>query len=190
MRPCLTEARIDGFSGGRTVVTIDRALFPCVVEGGVLRMTGPGWTNGVWLAKLFNGQTHEQIPGAGDVEYGGEAEALSDGRFALLHDFSRYGRGMRPGDVVVLRPKLRPCPAIVVDGSRDVVLEDVVVHDAYGMALLAQRSENVSWRGTKSAADATSGVFPRDGCYASTHADASHFSNVKGQVTVDKQTSV
>lgn len=82
-RPCLTEARIDGFSGGRTVVTIDRALFPCVVEGGVLRMTGPGWTNGVWLAKLFNGQTHEQIPGAGDVEYGGDYRNLVHYRTVL-----------------------------------------------------------------------------------------------------------
>lgn len=184
-RPCMTEARIAGFVDGTTIVTIDYSRFPCVVENGKLLMTGPGWTNGVALAKLFDGRTHEHVADTGDISFRGEAIELGDGKVALMHDFSRYGAGMKCGDVIVLRPGRRPCPAIVATDSRDVKLEDVVVHDAYGMAFIAQRCENVVWRGSDSPEARTSGVFPRDGCFVSAHADASHFSNVKGRVLVE-----
>ena len=184
-RPCMTEARIVGFAPGETIVEIDAARFAFAVRDGRLLMTGPGWTNGVALAKLFDGRTREHIPDAGDVPFRGEARVLPDGKVALLHDFSGYGTGMKVGDVIVLRQADRPCPAIVAMDSSDVKLEDVVVHDAYGMAFVAQRCENVSWRGSGRADDRTSGVFPREGCYASSHADASHFSNVRGRVVVE-----
>ena len=184
-RPCMTEAKITGFENGETMVEIDRNLFPVTFKDGRLWMCGPGWTNETRYCRLFDGRTREQIPESKDVGYNGTARELSDGRIALKYDFSKCGAGMREGDIIVFRPHLRPCPAIVVYDSKNTVLEDVVIHDAYGMALIAQRSENVVWRGTKTAADKTSGVFPRLGCYASTHADASHFSNVKGQVTVE-----
>ena len=184
-RPCMTEARIVGFENGATMVTIDRRLFPFAVVDGKIAMTGPGWTNGVWLAKLVNGRTGEHVADVGDIPYRGEAEVRPDGSVALLHDFSKYGVGAKAGDMVVLRPRLRPCPAIVAMDSSDVRLEDVVVHDAYGMAFVAQRCENVSWRGSAGAEARTSGVFPREGCVVSAHADASHFSNVRGHVAVE-----
>ena len=59
-RPCMTEARIVGFENGATMVSIDRGLFPFAVVDGKIAMTGPGWTNGVWRAKLVEtrwGQT-------------------------------------------------------------------------------------------------------------------------------------
>jgi len=184
-RPCMTEARIVGFENGATTVSIDRKTFPFAMIDGKIAMTGPGWTNGVWLAKLIDGRTKEHLADVGDIPYRGEAELRPGGNVALLHDFSKYGAGAKAGDVVVLRPRLRPCPAIVAMDSRDVCLEDVVVHDAYGMAFVAQRCENVSWRGSADAERRTSGVFPREGCVASAHADASHFSNVKGHVAVE-----
>ena len=184
-RPCMTEARVARFDGGKTVVSIDAKRFPCVMKDGCLEMSGPGWTNAVCAARVFDGVTGVQIPGVPDIPFDGKASLLADGTVELEKDFSGFGIGVKPGDVIVLRPRRRPYPAIFVDGSRDVVLEDVVVHDACGMALVAQRSENVSWRGTKPPGTRTSGVFPREGCYASTHADATHFSNVKGLAAVE-----
>lgn len=184
-RPCLTEAKILEFGDGTTHVKIDRGLYPFVISEGRLLMTGPGWTNAVYKAKLYDGRTREHLPEVGDVPFDGAARELPDGTVELKKDFSPFGAGMNAGDVIVLRPRLRDFPAIVVVNSRNVVLEDVVVHDAKGMGLLVQSSENVTWRGTKTAADRTSGVFPRRGAFASTHADASHFSNVKGRVTVE-----
>jgi hypothetical protein len=100
-------------------------------------------------------------------------------------DLSKCGAGCKVGDVAVLRPDKRDNPAIVVYNSKNVLFEDVVVHDAKGMVLIAQRSENVTLRGTGKAEDKTSGVFPRPGGYATSHADATHFSNVKGTVVVE-----
>jgi len=184
-RPCLTEAKMLGFGAGTTHVAIDRTLYPYVIADGRLQMTGPGWTNAVYKAKLYDGRTREHLPEVGDVPYDGTARELSDGTVELQKDFSSFGTGLKEGDVIVLRPRLRDFPAIVVQNSKDVVLEDVIVHDAKGMGLVAQCSENVTWRGTKTVRDKTSGVFPRPGAYASTQADASHFSNVKGVVTVE-----
>lgn len=184
-RPCMTEARIVAFDRGETVVSIDQNRFPVTVRDRRLLMVGEGWTNEVFSATLFRGGTHEQIARAGDIFYRGFAYERPDGTFSLLFDFSSSGEGAEVGDVVVLRPKHRPNPAIVVYDSKNTVLEDVIVHDAYGMALIAQRAENVTWRGTKTVEDKVSGVFPRSGSYASTHADASHFSNVKGKVVVE-----
>ena len=184
-RPSLTEAKVVGFGEGTTRVAIDRSVFPFTIANGRLQMAGPGWTNAIHKAKLYDGRTREHIPEVGDVSYDGAARELPDGTVELLKDFSPFGTGLTEGDVIVFRPRLRDFPAIVVQNSRNVVLEDVIVHDAKGMGLVAQCSENVTWRGTKTACDRTSGVFPRPGAYASTHADASHFSNVKGAVTVE-----
>ena len=184
-RPCFTEVKVLGFGYGTTRVAIDHSLYPFVIADGRLLMTGPGWTNAVHKAKLFDGRTREHLPGVGDVVYDGAARELADGTVELLKDFSSFGVGLKVGDVIVFRPRLRDFPAIVVADSKNVTLEDVVIHDAKGMGLLAQRSENVAWRGSRSASAKTSGVFPRPGSYASSHADASHFSNIKGVVTVE-----
>ena len=184
-RPCMTEAKIVDIDDGETIVEIDRRLFPVTFIDGRKWMTGPGWTNETKCCKLFDGGTREQTAMAGDIAFDGTARELPGGRIALKHDFSKDGVGAKIGDVIAFRPAKRDFPAIVIHGSKNVVLEDVVVHDAKGMALVAQRSENITWRGTKTAADKTAGVFPRTGSYASSHADASHFSNVKGKVVVE-----
>lgn len=80
------------------------------------------------------------------------------------------------GDVVSFRTWERPAPAICLYRAKDTQFKDVRVRAAHGMGLLAQRSENVSWQG--------GGTFPREGCYCSTKADATHFSNCKGKISV------
>lgn len=184
-RPTMTEARITGFADGETVVEVDGEYCPMSVVNGRLFAVGPGWTNLVRACRLFDGATREQMPEAADIRISFPVRQSAEGRFVLKHDFSKCGRGMKVGDILAFRPPRRDFPAMVVYNSKNVVFEDVVVHDAKGMALIAQRSENVTWRGSRAASDKTSGVFPRPGAYSSTHADASHFSNVRGLVTVE-----
>ena len=185
-RPMLTETRIAGFEGGRTILDYDRKRCPMMVKDGLLFMVGEGFTNRVRSCRLFDGRTFEQTPGAEDVFLAENIFVrLPDGKISVDADLSKYGVGCKVGDVAVLRPDRRDNPAIVVYNSKNVLFEDVVVHDAKGMVLIAQRSENVTWRGTGKAEDKTSGVFPRPGGYATSHADATHFSNVKGTVVVE-----
>ena len=185
-RPMLTEAKIAGFEGGKTILEFDSKRCPMMVKGGELFMVGEGFTNQVRSCRMFDGETREQTPEARDVFLLKKTFVqLPDGKISVNVDLSKCGAGCKVGDVAVLRPDKRDNPAIVVYNSKNTVFEDVVVHDAKGMVLIAQRSENVTWRGTGKAEDKTSGVYPRPGAYATSHADATHFSNVKGAVVVE-----
>jgi hypothetical protein len=104
---------------------------------------------------LWDAETHSIKPGTGDVFEMSQAEV---------------------GDIMSFRSWSRPSPAVCLYRSRDVRFADVVVHSAHGMGLLAQRSANIAWIG--------GGVYPRKGCICSTKADATHFSNCRGKVSV------
>ena len=184
-RPAMTEARLVRAEGGRTVVSVDRTRYQYEIADGRIVMTAPGWRSPSSGLIVFDGERGGIVPGSGDIRYGGAAEALPDGNIAIGADLRKAASGSKPGDVVVLRPQRRPLPAFFVSDSSGVSLTDVVVHDAQGMALVAQHSENVSWKGTGPAESRRSGVFPSAGRVSSTHADATHFSNVKGLVAVE-----
>jgi hypothetical protein len=84
---------------------------------------------------------------------------------------------VKPGTIVTFRTYYRPCPGIVLDHDNQTTLQDVNVHYAEGMGLIAQRCTditldgfNVCLRGKKD---------PR---YFTTQADATHFSQCKGHI--------
>lgn len=78
------------------------------------------------------------------------------------------------GDRISYRTWERPNPAVCVYNAEDTYFKDFVIHSAYGMGILAQRSTNVTIiRG---------GIYPREGSFTSTMADATHFSNCRGLI--------
>ena len=85
----------------------------------------------------------------------------------------------RIGDVLVLWNGNRPNPAILIDQSAHVSLHAVTVHSAQGMGLIAQKSEEVHLDGLNVA------LKPNSGRYVTTIGDAVHFSNCRGQLTVE-----
>ncbi|MBR2838632.1 MAG: hypothetical protein IKE55_07615 [Kiritimatiellae bacterium] len=188
-RSAMTEAVIDGFDEtfAQTHLSIDRKRFPYEVRKGRLVMVDGDKRREVGRIQIFDRLTREFKALTDDLYHDGAGHELPDGRFAVAADLSREGPTVRIGDIAVLRPKLRNCPATVVYRSKDTVYDDVVIHDALGMGLICQMSENFAWRGSKSAESAVSGVFvkPGSGRFSTTHADATHFSNVKGRVVVE-----
>ncbi|MFK8274135.1 alpha-1,3-galactosidase B [Capnocytophaga cynodegmi] len=78
------------------------------------------------------------------------------------------------GERFVLRSYHRPTPGIVIDYSKNTRVENVKVHYAYGMGLLAQLSENITL--DKFAVC----LKENDSRYFTTQADATHFSACKG----------
>ena len=84
---------------------------------------------------------------------------------------------VKPGTIVTFRTYHRPCPGIVLDHDNQTTLQNVDMHYAEGMGLIAQRCTditldgfNVSLRGKND---------PR---YFTTQADATHFSQCKGHI--------
>ncbi len=104
---------------------------------------------------LWDGATHAIKPGTGDIFKMSQAAV---------------------GDTISFRTWSRPAPAICLYRASGVEFKGVAIHSAHGMGLLAQRSRDIARRG--------GGVYPREGCFCSTTADATHFSNCRGLVSV------
>lgn len=81
-----------------------------------------------------------------------------------------------PGNTLVLGPNHRLCPGVVATDSADVALRGVTIHHAGGMGLLAQRTHNVTIQRCR--------VTPAPGRMVSTTADATHFVNCTGKLTL------
>lgn len=94
------------------------------------------------------------------------------------------GMGAKPylkkDERLVLRNYLRPTPAIFITDSKNIKLENVKVHNAYGMGLLAQLTENISLKGFEVAIKQGSERF------FTTQADATHFSGCSGTIRSEK----
>lgn len=82
-----------------------------------------------------------------------------------------------PGERFVLRTYYRPTPGIFISECRDTRLENVTVHYAEGMGLLAQMSENITLDGFNVSLRGED-----DPRYFTTQADATHFSACKGVI--------
>lgn len=181
------NATVVGFAGGRTVVRPDTSRCPYEIDGkGRIVYLGHGGLRlPMQAAMAFDGRTGEIIERTGDLPLARVVGRNSDGTVALGRDYSKAGAGMKAGDVLVMRNHGRGNPAIVVYRAKDAVFEDVVVRNSFGMALVGQRSENITLRGTRKAADRTAGMFAPAGMFGSTSADATHFSNCRGLITVE-----
>lgn len=187
-RPFYSEAKVLGFSGGRTLISIDKKTFPYEIRNGRLVFVGENFPEqGVQGVIAFREKTKNIVANTSDIVFSGGAEKISGGKLALHHDFSRDGDGVAVGDTLTLRTWARPHPACVLYRAKNSTLRDVAFHSGMGMALLAQRSENITITGTQNAAALTSGSFPRakTNRVYSASADATHFSNVAGKVVVE-----
>lgn len=80
------------------------------------------------------------------------------------------------GERFVLRSYHRPTPSIVIDYCQNTSVENVKVHYAYGMGLLAQMSENIKLNRFSVC------LKENDNRYFTTQADATHFSACKGVI--------
>jgi len=82
-----------------------------------------------------------------------------------------------PGERFVLRSYYRPTPGIFISESKNTDIENVTVHYAEGMGLLAQMSENINLNGFNVSLKGED-----DPRYFTTQADATHFSACKGVI--------
>ena len=184
--PWFVETRFESFDSGRPVVKSAPPQFSLAVEGGRLVSLGEGWKSLPRLFGVFDSDTGEFH---GWRWTKGEATALGGDRFRIEDDWRSLGFAavMSPGDVVLARDPFRPNPAIFVNRSVDTRIEDCVIHSSPGIGLLAQRSENVAFRGSARAEERRAGSFAKPGCgrLTSLQADATHFSNCKGTVRVE-----
>ncbi len=176
-RPHHSQATVAAVDGGTVELAIGPE-YPYAVEGGRLIFTGEGWREPVWVWSCmeFEAGNGRIAYRSGDQRFQGVAEELAPGRVRM----SGFGFSPAVGNRLVLRHGGRPHPGIFLQRSRGVRFREVTVHQAEGMGWLAQRSADISIEG--------GGVHlrPDDPRVFTTSADATHFSNCSGTITVEK----
>jgi len=182
-RPPFTEAKVEKVDDGGIVLRSDPVRFPLAVEKGKLIAVGEGWRNKVPILQAFAGDTLDPLRGIRGM---GKATALDDGTIRLEIG-KPQSHHLRVGDIALMRSPYRPSPGVSLCRAHDTLIEDCSWHGGDGMGLVAQRCENVTVRGSGKASDRTAGAFARKGagCATALQADATHFSNCKGQVLVE-----
>ncbi len=142
--------------GGRLVQS--DAQFTCETRDGKLYAVGPGWSELQRLAHFFDGKTLAPL---GTKWWDGTADKAFD--------------GFPDGTVVVTRHGYRPNPCVFLYRAVHTTFKNCGALAASGMGLLAQRSDTVTVDGWRTRGARLTGL----------QADATHFSNCRGTVTVE-----
>ena len=148
---------------------------PVVTAEGAFAHTGDGWTHRPMWGIAFEPDTRHIVYTTADIGTPvHQVEQIDERTFrATAWKDSR----LKVGTVVAMRTYERPSPGVFVSHAVDTKLENVKVHYAEGMGLLAQMSEDITLDGF--------GVCLRgddDPRYFTTQADATHFSGCKGKI--------
>lgn len=136
---------------------------------------GEGWKHCPYVAMAFEPDTRHILYRTSDVEVNMKGViALEDSVF-----LSKNWRDERlvPGTILTLRTYDRPAPGIFIACSKNVTLENIRIHYAEGMGLLAQTTENITLDGFSVCLKGDD-----DPRYFTTQADATHFSGCKGKI--------
>ena len=156
------------------------AAFPYKVENERLVFTGEGddiYSIGNALEfDPIRRETAFQITDNYAIRHWHRAHEIEPGQVRLEANWTTIPT---PGNVLVLMTTERFCPAIIINASQKVKLENVTLHHAGGMGVIAQFSRDLTLRDVR--------VTPREnsGRLVSLTADATHFSCCEGQITIE-----
>lgn len=173
-RPGYSEAEVLASGPGSVELAATPGL---AADRGRLRATGAqGWPGDhLWCAVAFDAARREPLPGAAEhwhLERQHRATGLPGGRIRLD---AAWGAGAPPaGSTLVLMHGDRVAPAIAIDGCTTTVIEDVTVHHALGMGVIAQTSRDITLRRFR--------CVPPPGRLTSSWVDATHFADCDGDL--------
>ena len=172
--PYYNEGKIVEIKDGTTTLEY-ASRFRWEVKNGQYYLTGDGepkLPNAV-LAFQKNGQMVPTGRG-GDIGWPARCEQVAPNRVKFFVDASKHG--LKKGHILVQRHYGRPHPAMVLYRADNITLNKVVFQDSQGMALVAQRSRDIRING--------GGCVCAPGRVYTVSADATHFSNCAGTITV------
>lgn len=146
-----------------------------ITKDGFFETFGDGWTMRHNYGIAFEGDTKHLVYNTSDVYCPIKGVKEIAPRRILAPEWK--DQRLVPGTVMALRGWYRPTPGIFLSHDVNTTIENVQVHYAEGMGLLAQLCENITLD--------KFGVCLRDENdprYFTTQADATHFSGCKGKI--------
>lgn len=178
VRPGFTEARVEAHVPGGFEFSTAPGADTFVVQAGRLVAAGGGdWPSAhLYNVLAFDSAKREPLARSHEswqLERTHRATALGGGRFRLEADFS----ALPPvGGPVVFMHGDRVAPAVVLDRSDQVELQDLTIHHALGMGVIAQACRDLTWRRIR--------VVPSGNRLFSTWVDAVHAVDCGGRLSI------
>lgn len=172
--PYYNEGKIVEIKDGTT--TLEYApQFRWQVKDGRYYLMGDGEPQAPSAVLAFQ-QDGQMVPTGrgGDIVWPARCQQVAPNRVKFFTDAAAHG--LSEGHILVQRHYGRPHPAMVLYRANGVTLNNVVFQDSQGMALVAQRSRDITIDG--------GGCVRAPGRVYTVSADAAHFSNCAGTITV------
>ena len=163
-------------------VKIDEGQYPFEIDNGKLMFVGEGWKSGIWIIMEYERDTHIIAPRTGDIPALGKdwqkytAQRIGNGVVRLNYPFNRKPK---PGNILIFRHNPRDHAAMFIQNSKNIQLSNMDIYHCAGLGILAQYTENLDYRKINCVPNAEKGR------YFSGHDDGMHYSNCKGNITVD-----
>ena len=146
-----------------------------VTENGAFEHYGEGWAHRPGWGIPFDPATRRILYKTGDIATPVHQVTKIDERTFLAPAWK--DSRLPVGTIVAMRSYERPSPGVFVSHATDTRFENVQVHYAEGMGLLAQMSEDITLDGFSVCLRGDD-----DPRYFTTQADATHFSGCKGKI--------
>ena len=145
------------------------------IDNGTFVAFGEGWQHTPQACIAFDGTTRHLVFNTSDL--GVNFRKVSEKAPHVIVAGNWKQPKLTPGTVIAGRTWYRPAPGIFIHHSQNTRLENVQVHYAEGMGLLAQLCENITLDRFS-----VCGKGKDDPRYFTTQADATHFSGCKGTI--------
>lgn len=145
------------------------------IRDGVFYHSGGGWELHPTSGIAFEEKTKRLVYNTSDIWVG--TKNVTEISPRIIRANAWKNDKLIPGTVIALRSGYRPTPGIFISHDINTVLENIRIHYAEGMGLLAQMSENITLDNFSVCLKGNS-----DPRYFTTQADATHFSGCKGKI--------
>jgi hypothetical protein len=162
------------------VVETDPEKYPYTIADGKILFHRFGQDDPIGSNMVFDPKTRAPIYRTNDYSVNSNRAKVSETGESRFRIEGAVKKTPPVGSVLVVygvHPTSRLCPAIHVTNSKDVMIENVTVHEAGGMALIVERTENVTLDHMV--------VTSHDERIAATRADATHFIGCKGTIKLE-----
>ena len=150
-----------------------------ITRDSIFEHYGEGWAIRSRGGVAFDGQTRHMVYRTSDLYY--PLKGVFKSVDGLVHAPHWKDDRLVPGTVLAMRGSGRPTPGIFLSDDVDTHLEDIRVHYAEGMGLLAQVCENITLKRFNVCLKGDD-----DLRYFTTQADATHFSGCKGKIVSEE----
>ena len=143
-------------------------------ENGLFETYGEGWKYQQYTGIAFEKESRHIVYQTSDLWI--DTKDVKEVGERQLHAPNWKDKRLKPGTIVAMRTWQRPAPGIFLDHSNDTYINNVTVHYAEGMGLLAQRCSDIRLNRFNVC------LKENDDRYFTTQADATHFSQCKGMI--------